>query len=109
EEQPGRILHRLRLGPRSFGSGRQAISYGAVDATPLFVMLLGEMRRWGLAPQVVDRLLPHADRALEWISDWGDRDGDGYVEYQRATDRGQRHQGWKDSADPIRHPDGRPA
>jgi glycogen debranching enzyme len=106
EEQPGRILHRLQFGPDGF---QGPVSYGSVDATPLFVMLLGELRRWGLAPEVVDRLLPHADRALAWITEHGDRDGDGYVEYQRATDRGERHQGWKDSADPYRLADGSPA
>jgi len=58
---------------------------------------------------VVDRLLVHADRALEWITTFGDRDGDGYVEYQRATDRGQRHQGWKDSGSPVRFPGGEEA
>jgi glycogen debranching enzyme len=109
EEQPGRIVHRLGFGSMGFGQGPGAVSYGAVDTTPLFVMLLGELRRWGLAPEVVDRLLPHADRALEWITSFGDRDGDGYVEYQRSTDRGERHQTWKDSADPIRFPDGQPA
>ena len=114
EEQPGRILHRLGFGPMGFGSlapgpGPRAVSYGSVDSTPLFVMLLGELRRWGLAPEVVDRLLPHADRALDWITTFGDRDGDGYVEYRRATDRGERHQAWKDSLQPVRFPDGRPA
>lgn len=110
EEQPGRILHRLRFGTAGFGAdaggGFQPASYGSVDATPLFVMLLGELRRWGLAHEVVDRLLPHADRALAWITEFGDRDGDGYVEYQRPTDRGERHQGWKDSGAPYRLPDG---
>ena len=111
EEQPGRILHRLRFGTAGFGAdggggAPRAVSYGSVDSTPLFVMLLGELRRWGLAPEVVDRLLPHADRALDWITEFGDRDGDGYVEYQRSTDRGERHQAWKDSANPIRFPDG---
>jgi glycogen debranching enzyme len=113
EEQPGRIPHRLPFGPDGFGDGGAGlggtISYGAVDATPLFVMLLGELRRWGLAPEVVERLLPHADRALDWITDFGDRDGDGYVEYQRPTDRGELHQGWKDSRDPVRFPDGQVA
>jgi glycogen debranching enzyme len=109
EEQPGRIAHRLGFGSMGFGQGPASASYGSVDTTPLFVMLLGELRRWGLAPEVVDRLLPHADRALEWITTFGDRDGDGYVEYQRSTDRGQRHQGWKDSVGPIRFPDGTPA
>jgi glycogen debranching enzyme len=109
EEQPGRIPHRVGFGPAGFRADTRSISYGAVDATPLFVMVLGELRRWGLASEVVERLLPHADRALDWITGFGDRDGDGYVEYQRATDRGERHQGWKDSSDPIRFPDGEPA
>jgi len=109
EEQPGRIVHRLGFGSMGFGQGPDAVSYGSADATPLFVMLLGELRRWGLAPEVVDRLLPHADRALDWITSFGDRDGDGYVEYQRTTDRGERYQTWKDSPDPIRFPDGQPA
>jgi len=107
EEQPGRILGRIRFGPG--GADPRSISYGSVDATPLFVMLLGELRRWGLSPQVTDRLLPHADRALDWIAAHGDRDGDGYVEYRRPTDRGVRHQGWKDGGEPIRFPDGQPA
>lgn len=110
EEQPGRIPHRLRFGPAGFGADAagttRAVSYGSVDSTPLFVMLLGELRRWGLAHEVVDRLLPHADRALAWITEFGDVDGDGYVEYQRATDRGERHQAWKDSAAPVAFPDG---
>src|SRR5205807_396264 len=80
---------------------------GTADATPLFVMLLGELRRWGLAREAVDGLLPAADRALEGIRDHGDADVDGYVEYQRLTDRGLVNQGWKDSWDAIRFVDGR--
>ena len=51
-------------------------------------------------------LLPHADRALEWIRDYGDRDGDGFVEYSRATPHGLANQGWKDSWDAIAFADG---
>ena len=108
EEQPGRILHEMRWGL----SGTDSVAvgqvyYGTADATPLFVVLLGELRRWGLADDVVDQLLPHADRALEWIESYGDRDGDGFVEYQRATDRGLLNQGWKDSWDGINFANGR--
>jgi len=67
----------------------------------------GELRRWGFRPDEVDALLPAADRALEWIDAYGDRDGDGYVEYQRTSDRGLRNQGWKDSWDGVRFADGR--
>jgi len=108
EEEPGRIMHELRSGlgaEAAFGSGQ--VYYGTADATPLFVVLLGELRRWGLAKADVDALLPHADRALDWIENYGDRDGDGFVEYQRATDRGLLNQGWKDSFDAISFANGR--
>jgi glycogen debranching enzyme len=107
DEEPGRILHEMRFGEAaSLSLGGGSVYYGTADATPLFVMLLAELRRWGLAPEVVDQLLPHADRAMAWIDDFGDRDGDGYVEYRRASDRGLVHQGWKDSHDGIRFADG---
>ncbi|HWG73850.1 MAG TPA: glycogen debranching N-terminal domain-containing protein [Acidimicrobiales bacterium] len=108
EEEPGRILHEMRFGEASSLSlGGGTIYYGTADATPLFVMLLGELRRWGLAREAVDELLPHADRAIDWIEHFGDRDGDGYVECQRTSDRGLLNQGWKDSADGTRFADGR--
>jgi glycogen debranching enzyme len=110
EEQPGRILHEMRFGEAaSLSLGGGSIYYGTADATPLFVMLLGELRRWGLARDLVDELLPNANRALDWIRDFGDADGDGYVEYHRATSRGLANQGWKDSWDGIRYADGRVA
>ncbi|SDG23138.1 glycogen debranching N-terminal domain-containing protein [Pseudonocardia oroxyli] len=110
EEEPGRILHEVRLGVDSglsLGGGR--IYYGTVDATPLFVVLLAEFARWGGERRSVEELLPHADRALAWMTDHGDRDGDGFLEYRRATDRGLQNQGWKDSWDGITFADGRPA
>jgi glycogen debranching enzyme len=108
EEEPGKILHEMRFGAATgLALGGGDVYYGTVDATPLFVMLLGELRRWGLADDVVTRLLPHADAALGWVDAYGDRDGDGYVEYQRATPAGLANQGWKDSWDAIRFADGR--
>jgi glycogen debranching enzyme len=107
EEQPGRIVHETRRGldfPLPAGGGRAY--YGSADATPLFVVVLGELRRWGVHPLEGDTLLDHADRALEWIRDYGDRDGDGFVEYQRMTSHGLANQGWKDSFDGINFADG---
>jgi glycogen debranching enzyme len=107
DEEPGRILHEMRFGTAtSLSLGGGSVYYGTADATPLFVMLLGELRRWGLAHEVVDQLLPHADRAMAWIEDFGDADGDGFVEYKRASDRGLANQGWKDSFDGVRFADG---
>jgi glycogen debranching enzyme len=108
EEEPGKILHEMRFGSAvklALGGGN--VYYGTIDATPLFVMLLGELQRWDGHSEVVERLLPHADRALAWIEEFGDSDGDGYVEYRRTSKHGLTNQGWKDSWDAIRHLDGR--
>jgi glycogen debranching enzyme len=107
EEEPGKILHEVRLDVSSgLSLGGKSIYYGSVDATPLFVMTLGSVSRWGFAKDIIDALLPHADRALGWIRDYGDRDGDGFVEYQRLNPMGLINQGWKDSWDGINFADG---
>ena len=107
EEEPGRILHEIRSGLSVAGvPGADSVYYGTVDATPLFVMLVGELRRWGTPLADLEPLLPHVDRALDWVRTHGDRDGDGFVEYERATPHGLVNQGWKDSFDGITLPSG---
>jgi glycogen debranching enzyme len=108
EEEPGKILHEVRLDVSSgLSLGGKSIYYGSVDATPLFVIVLASVSRWGFAADTIAALLPHADRALEWIRDYGDKDGDGFVEYERLNERGLFNQGWKDSWDGINFADGR--
>lgn len=107
EEEPGKILHEIRFGHAdalALGGGERY--YGSVDATPLFVMMVAELARWNVNDELTARLLPHVDRALAWIEDCGDRDGDGFVEYERLNPDGLINQGWKDSWDAIRHADG---
>jgi glycogen debranching enzyme len=106
EEEPGRIPHEVRLGVTAGLSLGGTAYYGTADATPLFVGVLGELSRWGLSREIIHPLLPHADRALDWIEKYGDRDGDGFVEYQRPNDHGLVNQGWKDSWDGINFADG---
>lgn len=109
EEQPGRILHEVRFGTESaLWLGGRNVYYGTVDATPLFVMLVGELRRWGADRADIAALLPHVDRALDWITRYGDRDGDGFVEYERTGPHGLVNQGWKDSGNSVMTADGRP-
>jgi glycogen debranching enzyme len=107
EEEPGRIMHEVRRGPDNAEFLGGSVYYGSVDATLLFVMLLAEAWRWGADEDTVRALLPAADAALRWARDYGDRDGDGFIEYQRATDRGLINQGWKDSFDGINDAAGR--
>lgn len=106
EEQPGKILHEIRLGDVAAESGR-SVYYGTVDATPLFVMLAAEAWRWGLDWGQVESLLPNVRAALEWMRTDGDPDADGYLEYPGEVARGLRNQGWKDSGDAVQFADGR--
>lgn len=108
DEEPGRILHEVRFGRGSSLSLAEAERYfGTADATPLFVLLVHELWRWGLPWADVEPLLGAVARATEWLAGPGDPDGDGFVEYRRARVSGLRNQGWKDSWDAIAFADGR--
>jgi glycogen debranching enzyme len=102
DEQPGKILHEVRLGAdRSLALGGESVYYGSVDSTPLFVRLCGRALRWGADADRVRALRPAIERALQWIVEWGDLDGDGFIEYERTSDLGLLNQGWKDSQDSM--------
>jgi glycogen debranching enzyme len=110
DEEPGKILHEHREGEMTLcGEMPFGPYYGSVDATPLFLILLSETYNWTADEQLVRDLLPAAHRALEWIDRYGDKDGDGFVEYQRRSPKGLINQGWKDSWDANMHRDGKVA
>ena len=104
DAEPGKILHELRRGKAA--ETWFPIYYGSVDATPLFLVLLSEVWRWTGDATIVRELEPAARAAMGWIDDSGDRDGDGFVEYERRTARGLANQSWKDSGDSQRFRDG---
>jgi glycogen debranching enzyme len=102
EEQPGKILHELRFGELTkFGERPQSPYYGASDTTALWLVLLDEYERWSGDSKLVKDLKPNAMACLEWIDHYGDRDGDGYIEYIRSTEEGLENQCWKDSWNSI--------
>jgi glycogen debranching enzyme len=108
EQEPGKILHELRLGELTATGARPHSPYfGTADATPLFVVLLDEYHRWTGDDALVRDLEPNARAALAWMEDSGDADGDGYVEYARRNlTTGLINQCWKDSWDSIQNADG---
>jgi glycogen debranching enzyme len=107
EEHPGKILHEIRRGSLTHRGDLPPNYYGSVDATPLFIVLAHEAWRWGLPAEQVSQLLPNVEAALAWLRDFGDPDGDGFIEYLKDSDRGLDNQGWKDSHDGIQFADGR--
>jgi glycogen debranching enzyme len=108
DAEPGKILHEMRRGEMAATHevpfGRY---YGSIDSTPLFVILAAEYYQRTGDAQLIREIWPNIKRALNWIDVFGDRDGDGFVEYQRQTDKGLAQQGWKDSQDSVFHADGR--
>jgi len=105
DAEPGKIVHEVRHGRAAeFWFPRY---YGSIDSTPLFLVLLAETWRWTDDAVLVRRLREPALLALEWIDRYGDRDGDGFVEYARRADGGLVNQSWKDSGDSQRFHDGR--
>jgi glycogen debranching enzyme len=107
DAEPGKILHEVRAGEMAeLGEVPFRRYYGSVDSTPLFIMLAGAYLERTGDVGAIRRLWPNIEAALRWIDEYGDRDGDGFVEYE-ARAGGLANQGWKDSFDSIFHADGR--
>jgi glycogen debranching enzyme len=107
DEQPGKIVHEMRAGEMA-ATGEIPFGryYGTIDATPLFLWLVGLYVSLTGDLKLATDFWPNVERALEWIDKWGDRDHDGYLEYMQETPQGLANQGWKDSFDSISHADG---
>lgn len=108
-EEPGKIMHELRraaIDISAEGIHLPPLYFGTVDATPLWICLLHDAWRWGLPTDEVRELIPHVERALAWMRDSGDSDGDGLLEYVDKSGRGLSNQGWKDSGDSVQWRDG---
>jgi glycogen debranching enzyme len=107
DAEPGKIIHEERKGEmaalKEIPFGRY---YGTVDATPLFVLLAGHYYERTRDLDFAQQLWPHIEHALGWIDTYGDRDNDGFVEYDRRSGGGLNNQGWKDSEDAVFHADG---
>jgi len=108
DEEPGKIMHEMRFGEMTaFEERPHSPYYGSADATPLFLILLDEFERWTGNAELVRQLEMEARAALTWIDKYGDRNGDGYVEYSRRNkETGLENQCWKDSWNSILFADG---
>ena len=107
DEEPGKIPHELRVGEMvNLCEVPQSPYYGTVDATPLFLCLLAEYVRWTGDLDLFHKLEGNVERALHWLDEIADHDGDGFVDYLSRSEQGLANQGWKDSGNAIANADG---
>ena len=107
KEEPGKILHELRVGELArLGLVAQRPGYGSIDSTILFLITLAHHAQWTGNTGLFEELETAVEGALGWMSRDGDRNGDGYIDYDNGTEGQAANQGWKDSADAISYPDG---
>src|SRR5216683_5774641 len=109
DAEPGKILHELRYGELAhFKLIPHTPYYGTADATPLYLVALHAAWRATGDRALIERHLPNAEACLTWIDKYGDRDGDGFQEYQTRSAAGYENMAWKDSGDAVMHADGPP-
>jgi glycogen debranching enzyme len=107
DAEPGKILHELRYGELAhFKLIPHTPYYGTADATPLYLVALHAAWRATGDRGLIERHLPTAEACLTWIDKYGDRDGDGFQEYQTRSTAGYENMAWKDSGDSVMYPDG---
>jgi glycogen debranching enzyme len=107
DEEPGKILHELRVGEKAnLHEVPSTPYYGTIDATPLFLILLGEYVRWTGDLDYFTKMESHVERAVAWMEKYGDRTGDGFLSYASKSAKGLANQGWKDSGNSIVNADG---
>ncbi|HEY2619763.1 MAG TPA: glycogen debranching N-terminal domain-containing protein [Acetobacteraceae bacterium] len=109
DAEPGKIMHELRYGELAhFRLIPHTPYYGTADATPLYLIVLHAAWRATGDRALLERHLDTAEGCLSWIDDWGDRDGDGFQEYQTRSPVGYENMSWKDAGDSMSYSDGTP-
>ncbi len=108
DEEPGKIFHEIRRGElANIRAIPHTPYFGSADSTALYLIMISEIVKWTGDLKIVRRVTDAINQALEWLDNFGDGDGDGFIEYETKSRRGLVNQGWKDSGNSVVHADGR--
>ncbi|MHB1326197.1 MAG: amylo-alpha-1,6-glucosidase [Thermoleophilia bacterium] len=107
DEEPGKIFHEVRRGElANIRAIPHTPYFGSADSTPLYLIMLSDIIKWTGNLELARGMVEPINRSLDWIDEYGDFDGDGFVEYETKSERGLVNQGWKDSGNSVVHTDG---
>jgi glycogen debranching enzyme len=107
DEQPGKMLHEAHDGPtKVLNISPRLRYYGSITTSGFYPVVASELWHWTGSKYLARALVEPAMKALKWLDEYGDLDGDGFYEYLTRSEQGVRNQAWKDSADAIVYEDG---
>src|SRR5205823_2244290 len=107
DEQPGRMIHEIDTAPLpSLHFGPTGRYYGSITTSGFYAVVVSALWHWTGDKELVRTYVDPALKALHWLDEYADLDGDGFYEYQTRSNQGLRNQGWKDSDDAMVHADG---
>lgn len=119
-EEPGKCIHEFRPDNHEHLTGHPERpwylypdnvmrNYDSVDSTPLFLIALGRYGEVSGDQEFLKEMRVYAERALTWILEYGDKNGDGLIDYEFNPNRrggGLTTQSWMDSGESLFHEDG---
>jgi glycogen debranching enzyme len=107
DEQPGKMLHEAHDGPlKLLNINPRQRYYGSITTSGFYPVIVSELWHWTGDKALIRPLVEPAMKAIRWLDEYGDLDGDGFYEYKTRSQQGVRNQAWKDSADAIVYEDG---
>jgi glycogen debranching enzyme len=99
EEEPGKILHETDLISKKHPYRNWPFPYyGSIDSTLLYLILFYFYFEKTKDKNFIEKYWANIEKAIDWIFNYGDKDKNFFIEYEKKNPEGLDNQGWKDSS-----------